>query len=163
VSRERGRARVVGRQSAVVSGGLVGLVAVGGLAAHPVAAQVRREASLQGVVTTAAPTAVTAGPGFAWRVGTRDRVAIWAGAGGAGGGFAARGEATYHFLLNPTSQGAGVYLGGGVATAYDQAWRGLLIGVVGVESSPGGRGGWFAEAGFGGGVRMAAGFRWRRS
>jgi hypothetical protein len=86
----------------------------------------------------------------------------WGGGAAADGGFAFRGEAAYHFLLSPESRGLGAYLGGGVAAAEAEGWRGLLLGVVGVEAAPGGRGGWFAEAGFGGGIRLAAGFRWRR-
>ena len=126
------------------------------------AAQVKREVQAAVVVTTGAPVAVTAGPGLAVRLGRRDRVVGWAGLGTADGRFAARGEAAYHFLLTPESSGAGVYLGGGVAAAEDEGWRGVLIGVVGVEGAPAGRQGWFAEAGFGGGLRVAAGFRWRR-
>lgn len=114
------------------------------------------------VVTTAAPVTVTAGPGAAVRIGRRDRLVGWVGAGVAEGGFAFRGEGAYHFLLSPESRAAGIYLGGGVAAAEADGWRGLLIGVVGVEAAPGGRQGWFAEAGFGGGVRLAAGFRWRQ-
>jgi hypothetical protein len=125
-------------------------------------AQVKREVELGTVVTTAAPAAVTAGPGMAVRVGRRDRLVGWAGLGAAGGALAARGEALYHFLLSPAATGAGFYLGGGVAADWAGEWRGLLVGVLGVETAPGSRRGWFAEAGFGGGLRAAAGFRWRR-
>jgi hypothetical protein len=113
-------------------------------------------------MTTAAPLAVTAGPGVAVHLGRRDRLVGWAGVGVAGGGFAVRGEAAYHFLLSPEARGPGAYLGGGIAVAEAEGWQGLLIGVVGLEMTPGGRGRWFAEAGFGGGLRLAAGFRWRR-
>ena len=125
------------------------------------AAQVRREVQLGAVVTSADPVAVTAGPGMAVRLGRRDRVVGWVGLGMADGALAARGEALYHFLLSPASTGAGVYLGGGVAGAYSDQWRGLLVGLLGVEAAPGTRQGWFAEAGFGGGFRAGAGFRWR--
>lgn len=125
-------------------------------------AQVRREVQAAVVATTAAPFAVTAGPGMALRIGRRDRLVGWAGLGVADGRFAARGEGAYHFLLSPESRAAGIYLGGGIAAALADGWRGLLIGVVGIEAAPGARQGWFAEAGFGGGVRLAAGFRWRR-
>jgi hypothetical protein len=125
-------------------------------------AQVKREAQVAVVVTTAAPRTVAAGPGMAVRIGRRDRLVGWAGLGTADGGFAARGEALYHFLLSPEATKAGFYLGGGLAGAYAEEWRGRLVGVAGVEGSPGGRQGWFVEAGFGGGVRVAVGFRWRR-
>lgn len=125
-------------------------------------AQIRREVQAAAVATTAAPFAVMAGPGMALRIGRRDRLVGWAGLGVADGRFAARGEGAYHFLLSPESRAAGIYLGGGVAAAQADGWRGLLIGVVGIEAAPGARQGWFAEAGFGGGVRLAAGFRWRR-
>ena len=126
------------------------------------AAQATREVQAAVVVTAADPWAATAGPGLAIRVGRRDRLVAWAGAGAADGEFAARGEALYHFLLSPAGTGAGFYLGGGFAGAYAEDWRGWLVGVLGVEAAPGGSGGWFAEAGFGGGLRIAAGFRWRR-
>ena len=38
----------------------------------------------------------------------------------------------------------------------------ILVLLVGIESRPGGQGGWFVEAGIGGGARLAAGYRWRR-
>jgi hypothetical protein len=38
--------------------------------------------------------------------------------------------------------------------------RGYLVLTLGLEASPGGRTGWFLEAGVGGGARIAAG--WRR-
>lgn len=125
-------------------------------------AQARREVQVGAVATTAAPFAVTAGPGMALRIGRRDRLVGWAGLGVAEGRFAARGEGAYHFLLSPETRAAGVYLGGGIAATQVEGWRGLLIGVVGIEAAPGARRGWFAEAGFGGGVRVAAGFRWRQ-
>jgi len=125
-------------------------------------AQVRREVQAAAVATTAAPFAVTAGPGMAVRIGRRDRLVGWVGLGVGDGRFAARGEGAYHFLLSPESRAAGIYLGGGIAAAAAAGWRGLLIGVVGIEAAPGARRGWFAEAGFGGGVRLAAGFRWRQ-
>ena len=126
------------------------------------AAQVKREVQLAAVTATAEPLAVTAGPGLAFRIGRRDRLVGWAGLGVADGEFTARGDGAYHFLLTPESRGAGVYLGGGVAAAEAGGWRGLLIGVAGIEAAPGARQGWFAEVGFGGGVRLAAGFRWRQ-
>lgn len=138
------------------------LVAALAVSHGALAAQVKREVQLGAVVTTAAPVALAAGPGIAVRVGRRDRLVGWAGLGAAGGALAARGEALYHFLLSPASTGAGFYLGGGVAAAWSGEWRGLLVGVLGVEAAPGSRQGWFAEAGFGGGFRAAAGFRWRR-
>jgi hypothetical protein len=56
------------------------------------------------------------------------------------------------------------YAGGGVALAAtsDEVFEYVLL-VIGLETAPGARRGWFAEVGIGGGVRVAAGYRirWR--
>jgi hypothetical protein len=66
---------------------------------------------------------------------------------------------TYH--LPPTRvERPGVYAGGGVAAeAQPDDFRGLVLLVLGVEARPWGGGGWFAEVGVGGGVRLALGYR----
>jgi hypothetical protein len=85
------------------------------------------------------------------------------GAGGSEGGFAWRGVAAGHFLLSPGRRvGVAAYGGGGVAVVGGPVERGYLLLTLGLESAPGSRSGWFAEAGVGGGVRLAAGWRWRR-
>jgi hypothetical protein len=53
-----------------------------------------------------------------------------------------------------------VYLSGGLALeARSDDLRGLLLLALGVEAGPWAGGGWFAEVGVGGGVRVAFGLR----
>jgi hypothetical protein len=56
----------------------------------------------------------------------------------------------------------GAYAGGGVAGIAGPDDRGYLVLLLGIEAGPGARGGWALEAGVGGGLRLAAGYRWRR-
>jgi hypothetical protein len=84
----------------------------------------------------------------------------------AGGGWlepdraAGRGELVATFHLTPFRRtGVSVYGGAGVAAVAADAWRGYLMLVVGIEARPAGGGGWFAETGVGGGLRVAAGYR----
>ncbi|MBA3893587.1 MAG: hypothetical protein H0X69_07810, partial [Gemmatimonadales bacterium] len=58
-------------------------------------------------------------------------------------------------------QGPGVYVAGGVGAVGGPADRGYLVLALGIENRPGGPSGWFAEAGVGGGARLAGGYRWR--
>jgi hypothetical protein len=55
-----------------------------------------------------------------------------------------------------------VYGAGGVALAEGPVDQGYVVVTLGIEGRPGGRSGWFAEAGVGGGARLAVGYRWRR-
>jgi hypothetical protein len=137
-------------------------VAVGALS-RPAAAQGITEVGAQAMLTTANPTALFAGPTLARRVGRRDRLAFGLGLGGADGQVAGRGEAMWQFLLSPEAEGRpGVYLGAGLAASVTPAWRGWVVATAGVDWSPGGRSGWMAEVGVGGGVRVVLGYRWRR-
>jgi len=136
------------------------------LAATPLWAQggAVREAGLEAVVTAADPAVYTAGVTASVRPSARTRIGLYAGGGvdgdGAGVG---RAELVAHFLLNPRTTHAGVYGGGGIAGVFASgADNGFLVLVLGVEGNPGGRGGWFAEVGIGGGARVAAGYRWRK-
>lgn len=53
-----------------------------------------------------------------------------------------------------------VYVSGGLAVeAWPHDLRGLLLVNLGVEAHPWGGGGWFAEVGVGGGIRVAVGLR----
>jgi hypothetical protein len=65
----------------------------------------------------------------------------------------------YHLPpLHPTHPS--VYVSGGLAVeASGDDLRGLLLVALGVEARPWGGGGWFAELGVGGGVRVALGLR----
>jgi len=97
-----------------------------------------------------------------WRPASRTRVGVLAAAGLAGGEAAARAELAAHFLLHPANRaGPGVYAGGGLAFAAGAAGGGRIQLVAGLEQRPGAARGWVIEAGLGGGVRLAAGWRWR--
>jgi len=134
--------------------------------ATPLAAQAGtvREFGLETVATAAEPAVYTAGVTGSLRPSLRTRLGFYAGGGVDGdGNGVGRAELVAHFLLNPTSTHASVYGGGGIAGVFSNgADNGFLVLLLGVEGSPGGRGGWFIEAGIGGGARLAAGFRWRK-
>ena len=123
-----------------------------------------REAGLEAVATAADPAVYTAGLTASVRPSARARIALYAGGGFTGeGDGVGRAEVVGHFLLNPRSMRPGLYAGGGLAGVFASgAADGYLVLLVGIESRPGGRGGWFVEAGIGGGARLAAGYRWRR-
>jgi hypothetical protein len=142
-------------------GRLVVVAALG--AAPPAAAQRVTEVGLQATATFSDPALAVAGATGAVRLSERGRLALSLGAGGSDGAFAWRGEAAGHFLLSPRRrEGVAAYGGGGVAVVGGPVERGYLLLTLGLESAPGSRSGWFAEAGVGGGVRLAAGWRWRR-
>ena len=104
--------------------------------------------------------------GIARRVGAGlTRLALGAAGGTYEGRAGVRLAATAQFLLRPTGQsGAGPYGGLGVAFAGAAGTHGAayLVLVVGLESVPGRRQGWYGELGLAGGVRVVAGWRWRR-
>jgi len=136
------------------------------LGAAPLAAQggTVREAGFEAVATAADPAVYTAGVTASMRPSSRTRIALYAGGGVTGdGNGVGRAELLGHFLLSPRSMHTGVYAGGGLAGVFASgAANGYLVLLVGLESRPGGRGGWFVEAGLGGGARFAAGYRWRK-
>ena len=112
------------------------------------------------------PAVAVGGLGFAWRDAGRTRLGFALGGGVAEGNRAAgRVEVAWHFLLDPAQKKkASVYGGGGLALSvvegdHVRPWIQLALGL---ESAPAGRAGWFIEAGFGGGARVATGIRWRR-
>ena len=137
-----------------------------GLLAAPLSGQTGsvREVGLEAVATAADPAVYTAGLTASVRPSSRTRVALYAGGGVTGDGNAAgRAELVGHFLLNPRSMRPGLYAGGGLAGVFATgADNGFLVLLVGIEGRPGGKGGWFVEAGIGGGARLAAGYRWRK-
>ena len=99
------------------------------------------------------------------RVGSQTRFAV----SGSGGTLAERAamrlEATAQFLVTPSARtGAGLYGGAGIAFrgAARTPGAGYLVALLGLDGAPGRRTGWYAELGLGGGVRVAAGWRWRR-
>jgi hypothetical protein len=132
-------------------------------AARPAAAQRVVELGVTGIATASDPAVAVAGVYGALRTSLRSRVSVAAAIGGGGGETAWRGELLGHFLLSPTRRsGVGLYGAAGVAAVGGPVDQGYLVVTLGLEGRPGARSGWFAEAGVGGGVRLAAGYRWRR-
>jgi hypothetical protein len=79
-------------------------------------------------------------------------------------GYAARAQLTLQLLVNASARsGIGIYAGTGAAflARSDAPSRSYLAVVIGVEQSPGRRGGAFVELGLAGGVRAAVGLRRR--
>ena len=144
--------------------GSVSLLAVAGMAwAIPATAQRVTELGVQTLVATSSPTLVVGGVYGAVRASQRVRLALTVGAGVADGDAAGRGELLTHFLLNPAARrGAGAYLGGGMAGVTGPVDEGYVLLLIGLESGPGAGSGWAIELGVGGGLRVAAGYRWRR-
>jgi hypothetical protein len=107
-------------------------------------------------------TLVAGGAGAALRAGRGLRLAATVSAGAlTSGGAVGRGEALLAYHVSPPRRGSvGVYVGAGVAGELQGGdVRGLITALVGVEARPWSGGGWFLEAGLGGGVRLAAGYR----
>ena len=141
---------------------LGGLLAVA-WAGTPAAAQQVMEFGVTGIATGSDPALAVVGGYGGIRTSRRTRLAASLGVGRSDGRGAWRGELTAHFLLNPTRrQGVGAYGAGGVAVVGGPLEQGYLVLALGLEARPGARAGWFVEAGVGGGVRLALGFRWRR-
>ncbi|HEX5386885.1 MAG TPA: hypothetical protein VFW66_09315 [Gemmatimonadales bacterium] len=155
------------RRTGAARAALLATVAVS-VALRVAAAQGVRELGAQAVVTTADPVLAAAGLYAAVRPSLRTRIALTAVAGptlsaGTGGDVAGRAELLGHFLLAPTvARHAGVYVGGGLAGVVGPADRAVLVLVAGLEQRPGAPAGWALELGVGGGIRIAAGYRWRR-
>lgn len=128
-------------------------------------AQAQRAAEWQvaGVVVATGDEFVGGGVGIALRPPGRIRLGLAAQVGSRGGTAAVRAEGVLSYHLHPTRRrGLTPYLGGGVAVMATAAESvEFLLVHLGVESAPGGRAGWFFEAGAGGGVRVAAGVRVR--
>lgn len=102
------------------------------------------------------------GPRLALRTIGSTRIALSAGAGYRGDQASGRGEAAVEYLLAPRAAGRlGVYLGGGLAGVVGGGKGSYLLAYVGLEQSPGRRGGWAFEAGLGGGFRIRAAYHWR--
>jgi hypothetical protein len=99
------------------------------------------------------------------RRGGQGRFGLSATGGSGGGELALRLEARGQFLLVPTARtGPAYYAGLGFAFAGARARRGAayLTMLLGVETAAWRPQGWYAELGLGGGLRVAAGMRWRR-
>ncbi len=132
------------------------------LAPPPVAAQRIAELGVQATALIAEPGSVVLGGYGALRTSLRTRVSLAGGAGVSSGEATVRGEALAHFLLNPTrTHGVGPYVAGGLALVEGPVDEGYVVLALGLEGRPGATSGWFIEAGVGGGVRLAGGFRHR--
>ncbi len=153
------------RSSWLPSGSAALAVAVLALAARPARAQGWHERGLWAAAVFQQPAFYGAGLQLGWRDDGRTRIQFAAAAGAEdGAGAAGRVEAVWHFLLDPyRRQGTGVYGGGGLALAidHDGTVRPALEVVLGAESAPWSPRSTFIEAGFGRGVRVALGMRWR--
>jgi hypothetical protein len=125
-------------------------------------AQQVAELGVQGIITFSDPVlGVTAGYG-ALRLSERTRLSGSLGAGLSAGELAWRGEFLGHFLLSPDQlRKPGLYLAGGVAGAGRDGGQGYLVLTLGAEARPRAGSGWAVELGVGGGLRLAAGYRWR--
>ncbi len=102
--------------------------------------------------------------GVARRPGGQGRFGLTAAGGNYDGAPGVRLAASAQFLLAPGARtGASLYAGFGIAFAGATSERGAgyLTALVGLESAPGRAAGWYAELGLAGGVRLAAGRRWR--
>jgi len=103
--------------------------------------------------------------GLAWRPGGQLREAVSVALGRSGGAAGVRVRGAAQFVLTPGARaGASPYAGLGlafVATEYAHG-AGYLAVMLGLESAPRRSRGWYVEAGVEGGVRVAAGVRWRR-
>ena len=145
---------------------LVGAGLCVALVGRPLAAQHPVEYGVHAVATFATPDLVAGGGYAAVRPGERARLALTVAAGTADGDVAFRGELLAHFLLSPRAKrGVGFYALGGAAVADLESTgdtQGYMVLGLGMESRPGTRSGWALEAGIGGGLRIAAGYRWRR-
>ena len=116
----------------------------------------------QAVVLEAHRTFAGAGLVVARRVSERVRLSGGAYGGVGSGEAAARGELLGNLMLFPRrARGLSPYLLGGVGAEVGPEERGYLILGLGLEAAPGRQRGWVLEAGVGGGLRVALGYRWR--
>jgi hypothetical protein len=134
-------------------------------AASPVRAQGAPQWWLGALGTTTGPRVkfVGAGPGVGVSPTPRVSLRLLAAGGWSGGGAAGRAEALAAFSLAPWSgRGLEPYVAGGLAaTASRGGIRGYATAMVGLALATQRRAGWFGEIGVGGGLRLAAGIRWR--
>ena len=118
----------------------------------------------QTLVTTAADPFVGAGVGVGVRSSGRFGAGASVNAGTLDSQLAVRSEGVVSFHMNPRrTNGVSLYAVGGIAVeATDGFTREFLLFALGLDHRPRSRRGWFVEAGVGGGLRLTAGFRFRR-
>lgn len=133
-----------------------------GLGAGSLQAQKGIEGGIHAIATFADFDFAGGGAHLGFRPGGRTRFSLSASAGVIDETFAARGEGTAQFMLNPGSRKHGFYAGGGIAGLTGPVDEAYVLVILGVETSPGGGSGWVLETGIGGGVRVLLGYRWRR-
>lgn len=143
------------------------LAALWCLAAAPAAGQqlTATEASAGALATLSARPFWGAAAALGRRLDNQTRVVGAGAAGMLGGNGAVRLEGQVQLIVNPSGRGgAGLYAGAGLAWqgALGVRGGGYVTALLGLESAPGARRGWYAEVGLGGGVRLAVGARWRR-
>ena len=124
------------------------------------------ELSLGAAAAFAHETFAGAELGIAHRPSSDSRIALAVAGGVMSPDHAAalRAQLTLQLLVNSIARSSvGAYAGVGAAYlgASGAPGRGFVALVLGVEQAPGKRRGWFVESGFGGGVRVAVGWRSR--
>lgn len=142
----------------------VSLVAAILLFSRSAAASQSLEGQLQGVTNVGADEFVGAGGGLNLRMAGRTRLGLAASLGELEGNTSVRTEALVSYSLSfPQRRGLSPYLGGGIALSFTSSLsRQYLVVLVGVDWNRGTKVGWFLEGGVGGGLRFAAGARFRR-
>jgi len=122
------------------------------------------ELSLGAAAAVARETFVGGELGLARRTSTESRIALALAGGGVAGEAAARAQLTLQLMVNSFAR-TGVGLYGGLGAAFSarrgSPGQGYVAILLGVESAPGRRQGWYGELGLGGGFRAAAGWRVR--
>ena len=146
---------------------MVAATALAASVAGPMRAQAARATEIGAGATVVLAHRVFWGPEFAVarRSGGQGRFAFAAACGDYARALGIRLEATAQFLLRPGERtGVGPYGGLGLAFVGSEQARGAsyLTALLGIDQAPGARGGWYAELGLGGGVRLALGRRFRR-
>lgn len=139
--------------------------AAAALAGGALHAQATREYQAQAVaLVTGTAQFYGGGLGFALRPPGRSRIGISVSGGTTGDVAAARAEILFSYHVNPYARrGVAPYVfGGGAVLATRSIHREYLVLGAGLELTPGRAWGVFAEAGIGGGLRVAAGVRLRR-
>lgn len=121
------------------------------------------EAGIETVVTLADPVFASGGASLGLRPGGGTRVVLNVLPGVERGRIAARGELLAQLMLAPAQpRGIGFYGLAGIAGQAGPRDAGWLVLGLGMEGAPAAGSGWHLEAGIGGGVRISAGWRWRR-